>query len=282
MSDELPLLAGQGIGTRHEDDGLSYLPMPSDMQTFAIPILPEPEELGECPQTLALLERVQAALDTQRAGAPGQRIALDGLPERGITLLNQILGEGEVAIQIRGAYPAQIQETVLAGLWWIQCTNAEGQLRQQWLEVADIPALVLEHSFVEARWPVLESLPEGVLNGGPVLVELLEAASQQQMLPSELPHVVNLSLLPVSAADQQFLAEQLGEGPVLMLSRGYGNCRIASTATPSIWRVQYFNSTDQMILDTLEVTQIPQVACAAQEDLDDSAERLREMREALA
>lgn len=66
-----------------------------------------------------------------------------------------------------------------------------------------------------------------------------------------------------------------------MLSRGYGSCRIASTATPGIWRVQYFNSTDQLILDTLEVTTIPQVACAAQEDVEDSSERLREIRAVL-
>ncbi|MFD2838738.1 hydrogenase expression/formation C-terminal domain-containing protein [Azotobacter vinelandii] len=45
--------------------------------------------------------------------------------------------------------------------------------------------------------------------------------------------------------------------------------------------MQYFNSSDRLILDTLEVTGIPQVACAAQEDIDDSAERLREIREAL-
>ena len=66
-----------------------------------------------------------------------------------------------------------------------------------------------------------------------------------------------------------------------ILSRGYGNCRIASTKVNGLWRVQYFNSTDQLILDTLEITDIPAVACAATEDLQDSAERLTEIREVL-
>ena len=69
----------------------------------------------------------------------------------------------------------------------------------------------------------------------------------------------------------------MGAGGVMILSRGYGNCRITRTAAPNVWWVQYFNSDDALILNTLEVAQIPQVACAAQEDLADSAERLAEI-----
>ncbi|MGB0217246.1 MAG: hydrogenase expression/formation C-terminal domain-containing protein [Alteromonas oceani] len=45
--------------------------------------------------------------------------------------------------------------------------------------------------------------------------------------------------------------------------------------------MQYYNSTDQLILDTLEIVAIPAVACAAPEDLADSAVRLSEIRDAL-
>jgi len=71
----------------------------------------------------------------------------------------------------------------------------------------------------------------------------------------------------------------LGVGPVETLSRGYGDCNIASTAYPGIWWVRYTNSMGTPILDTLEVTEIPEVACAAQEDLDDSRQRFRELLE---
>lgn len=280
MSHDLPLLAGMGIGARHEDDGLSYMPMPSEMSTFAAPILPEPEVLEECPEALQVLVQVQAALDG-RQPEQSLSITLDDLSASGISLLQQILGEGEVAVQLRTAEPIQIQETLLAGLWWVRQLDSSGALKSQWLEVAGIPAVVSVHAFANARWLPVAALPEGLVNGGSVLVELLEAASQRQVQPEGEPHVVNLSLLPFSPEDHQFLSQQLGEGLALILSRGYGNCRIQSTATPGIWRVQYFNSTDQLILDTLEVTPMPEVACAAPEDLADSAERLREMREVL-
>ena len=73
----------------------------------------------------------------------------------------------------------------------------------------------------------------------------------------------------------------MGEGAVTMLSRGYGNCRITATAIPHVWRVQFFNSQDTLILDTFEVTTVPEVACAAPEDLADSAKRLVQVLEAI-
>jgi hydrogenase-1 operon protein HyaF len=66
---------------------------------------------------------------------------------------------------------------------------------------------------------------------------------------------------------------------VAILSRGYGDCRITSTAVPHIWWVRYHNSMGTLILNTLEVTDVPQVACAAPEDLKDSASRLGELLE---
>jgi hypothetical protein len=49
--------------------------------------------------------------------------------------------------------------------------------------------------------------------------------------------------------------------------------------TPHVSRVRYFNSSNKLILDTIEVVDIPQPACAAEEDIDDSAHRLAEMLE---
>lgn len=277
MTGEQPL---SGTGFQDGDDGLSYLAMPREMQTYLPPGLPEDDELAGCPEVLAVLARLQVLLACCLADGRRQRLALDGLSGPALTLLGQILGEGEVAIQIQDQPAISLQETVLAGVWWGQ-QPATGQ---QWLEVADIPGCVLQRAFATARWPLLEEsgLPDGLINARPVLAELLEAARQQAVGPQAMAHVVNLSLLPFSAEDLAFLQDRLGAGPVVLLSRGYGSCRISSTATPGIWWVQYFNSTDQLILDTLEVTAIPQVACAAREDLEDSAGRLQDIREALA
>lgn len=89
-------------------------------------------------------------------------------------------------------------------------------------------------------------------------------------------YVVNLTLLPVSDADLDTLYGWLGHREVSILSRGYGNCRITSTRLRNVWWVQYFSSMDALILNTIEITGMPEVALAAEEDFADSVERLRE------
>ena len=77
--------------------------------------------------------------------------------------------------------------------------------------------------------------------------------------------------------DLGYLHDKLGAGGTIILSRGYGNCRISSTGTRNVWWVQYFNSQDAIILNSIEVVDMPEVVHAAQEDIDDSAERLAEI-----
>ena len=62
-----------------------------------------------------------------------------------------------------------------------------------------------------------------------------------------------------------------------MISRGFGNCHVTSTGTRHAWRVQYFNSMQTLILNTLEIVELPEAAIAAPEDLVDSRERLAEL-----
>jgi hydrogenase-1 operon protein HyaF len=93
------------------------------------------------------------------------------------------------------------------------------------------------------------------------------------------PHVINLSLLPFSPEDASWLDARLGRGQVTFLSRGYGNCRVTATGIARVWWVQYFNSQDALILNTLEISDMPEVAQAAGEDLQDTSERLREVLE---
>ncbi|MEY9750963.1 hypothetical protein ABIF65_010337 [Bradyrhizobium japonicum] len=62
--------------------------------------------------------------------------------------------------------------------------------------------------------------------------------------------------------------------------RGYGACRVQATGTRNVWSVQFFNSTDNIILDTVEVGGVPIVALAADEDFQDSAGRVQEILEA--
>jgi hydrogenase-1 operon protein HyaF len=97
------------------------------------------------------------------------------------------------------------------------------------------------------------------------------------LLTGTAPHAINLSLLPHTEEDLALLDSHLGRGPVHILSRGYGNCRISSTATRHVWWVRYYNSQDTLILNSLEVADVPDVALASPEDLEDSAQRLAEI-----
>ena len=115
------------------------------------------------------------------------------------------------------------------------------------------------------------------MNAPTLLQELHD--QRQQWRPGMPAHLVNLSLLPLSLEDVGFMDQQLGTGRVLILSGGYGNCRITSTRVANTWRVVYYNSQDAMILNSVEVVDMPEVACAAHEDLVDSALRLEEVLE---
>jgi hydrogenase-1 operon protein HyaF len=119
------------------------------------------------------------------------------------------------------------------------------------------------------------ALPPNVQNA-PLLIEEVRDQSRRWRV-GQLPHVINLTLLPVSPEDIAFLDHHLGTGRVLVLSRGYGNCRISNTRLPHCWRVVYYNSMDKVILNTVEVVDMPEVAMAAPEDLQDSHDRLCEV-----
>lgn len=285
QNNDIPLM-NVPIGPGSQDEGdmvLDYMQMPSEMNTYDLPILPEADDLNQCPQAVAVMDKLQSMLKRYQIGEPTQLLRLDAMPDADLDMLNQILGEGEVSILIEGELTIRIQETVMAGVWRQRVTNAQGDLVAEVLEVADIPAILRENAFAATQQ--IDASPEAigkdVLNAPSILVELADVSASYVAGSLEGLHVINLSLLPFSPQDHTVLDAQLGYGGVTILSRGYGNCRISSTKVAGVWRVQYFNSTDQLILDTLEVTDIPAVACAAQEDLNDSYERLVEIREVL-
>lgn len=273
-----------GPGSQDEGDMvLDYMKMPSEMNTYDIPVLPESEDLQRCPEAVKVMDQLQQLLDNYEIGGITQSMKLDEMPERDLDMLNQLFGEGEVGIVITGEQEIRIQETVMAGVWRLRCLDANGDVVSETLEVADIPAAVRAYAFEgsQALNVRTDEMPESLLNAPSVLVEIADVSQTFNGVAPEQPHVINLSLLPFSPEDHSYLSEQTGTGAVTILSRGYGNCRITSTKVNGLWRVQYFNSTDQLILDTLEIIDVPAVACAAVEDLQDSAERLTEIREVL-
>lgn len=275
----MPFPAGPGSQPTEPDGAeLDCLPLPREMATYEPPRLPEPGEAQSHPQALELLERALLALKFYCAGDAPLELDLAGLSSADLELVEQTLGEGEVRILIAGRGDFDVYETRLAGVWRVRSGGAVGRDR---LEVADIPRIVRATAFTGAAPQVElpESVPDGVMNAPAVLVEL--NAQCQAWQPGELPHIVNLTLLPQTPEDLAYLDRCLGWGSVSIVSRGYGSCRIDATALVNCWWVRHFNSEDRPLLTTLEVVDVPAAALAAQEDIEDSASRLAEILEAL-
>lgn len=287
----LPLVP-LGPGSQPEEEVLDYMVMPSGMETYRPPALPERDEIVSLTGAHTALRGVLAALVRANQGLPTEAVSLAGLNEAERQLINQVLGEGEVSVRVKipqGEWV--IQESVFAGVWRVlerivpEGAQAEPFLRSDHIEVGRIPMEVLEAAqqidpgAARRRVRLLPTepgaWPEGVMNAPAVLSELQDHIHAWR--PGRAAHVVNMTLLPLSPADLAVIESTLGVGPIHMLSRGYGNCRISHTAMPLCWRVSYFNSQDALILDTVEVSDMPEVACAAPEDLADSHERLADM-----
>jgi hydrogenase-1 operon protein HyaF len=281
----IPLVA-LGAGSQSEDEQLDYLSMPKDMDTYRPPTLPEPEDMARCAAARETLHAVLALLDRAASGGPGGQVSLRALSASDRQLVNQVLGEGEASAIVqdedvdRPRLQTRIQESVFAGVWRLTTWDGEALLDDA-VEIGPVPALLRHVAAADVRpqAPWQGALPPGVQNAPLLVGEIRDHAALWR--PGQPPHVVNLTLLPVSPEDIAFLDHELGTGRVLLLSRGYGNCRITNTRLPNCWRVVYYNSMDTVILNTVEVVDMPEVAMAAPEDLRDSHTRLLDVADYL-
>jgi len=264
-----------GPGSHVEEEEMQTLNMPRDMRTFEMPRVPEADAaaLGAARDLLADL------LDRLNRWTPGQgnlRMELAEASPAALAIVNDMLGDGEVSIVISGARTLRVQESIFTGIWRIVELDGAGGLVADWVEAGPLPAAVVSAARAAARADLaLVEIPSGAMNSPALLHELRGQLAHRQS--GDRPHVINLTLFPLTAEDHQVLERALPVGSVAMISRGFGNCRITSTAVRDIWRVQYFNSMNTMILNTIEVVEVPEVALAAEEDLDDTRSRLAEL-----
>ena len=263
------------------EEAVEFMPMPREMTTFEMPRPPTPgpgADVEGARDVLQLfVEHLQRWL---QQGGELPALDLVGLPPATLKVINESLGEGEVAAIVdTGGDEVRVQETVFSGVWRQQHFSPDGQLLHDLLLGAPIPPLLQllaqeRSSSALRRLP----LPAGAMNVPALVHELQEAVlTSVELGAAAPPHVFNLTLLPLTPEDSGHLDALLDGGAVVILSRGFGNCRISSTAVRNVWRVQYFNNMQTLILNTLEITEMPEVAVAAQEDLAESAGRLAEL-----
>jgi hydrogenase-1 operon protein HyaF len=269
---------GPGSQPGEEDAELDFLPMPRDMNTFAMPRVPEKADPAALAASRDVLAGFLAALQAwdPDSGTPGPRVDMSGVSAATLEITNQMLGEGEVSIQIKGPRHCRIQESVFTGLWRCCEFDAQGRLVADWLEAGAVPGVALETASAGAAagLPAVD-WPAGAMNSPALVAEIASQLATRD--PAARAHVINLTLFPMTPDDHAVLERALPVGPVAMISRGFGNCHVTSTLTRGVWRVQYFNAMNTLILNTLEVVGVPEVALASGEDLADSRERLAEL-----
>ena len=267
--------SGFGPGSQPDPEGeLQYMPMPSGMRVYA-PHIPDAQDAEALAEAMAMLSDMAGACDSVARGGAAVSFDLATLSPSARRVMADALGQGEVSMKLRGLPAIMVQESVFAGVWMLL---AEGM---DLVEVAPVPTLAMTRAHLphSPAIGVLAARVPGLANAPAILAELVDKSQTRR--PGTMAHVVNLSLLPHSPEDLVWLSEALGEGAVTILSRGYGNCRVTSCAQAHVWKVQFFNSMDTLILDTYEVCEMPEVAIAAAEDLADSAIRIRDVIEAI-
>ncbi len=263
-----------------EEEELQYLEMPRGMNTFRMPVVPEraaAEALADARNRfaafLALLETWDPAVTPR-----GPRIDLAGVATPTLEVMNQMLGEGEVSIQIGGTRKFRIQESVFTGLWRVCALDDDGRLAGDWLEAGMLPGVAVEIARNMGQNALQRiDLPQGAMNSPALLAEI--GSQLATRTPGDAAHVINLTLFPMTPEDHVVLEQSLPVGPIAMISRGFGNCHVTSTGLTNAWRVQYFNNMNTLILNTIEIVDVPEVVLAAIEDLIDSRERLAELVE---
>ncbi|NEJ24602.1 hydrogenase expression/formation protein [Rhizobium leguminosarum] len=277
--------AGFWVAPEGEDAAMTVMPIGAEPPLRAgkvnfLATSSAEEMIRRCRHTAMLLPEIADALAVQKADKPGRLFDITDYPGDDRELITQTLGEGEVAgvAALPNGVTAQMQEAVMAGVWRIRFTDAEGRLIGDYVEVASIPAAVRQACSALPASISHGPAPAGAMNVMPVLTEVADRAARNR--DGDPTHVITFSLFPMSPEDMAFLQDTLGAGPVQLTSRGYGTCRIVATGARNVWSVQFYNAMDTIILDTLEICDIPSVAVAAEEDFRDSEMRLREIEEA--
>lgn len=262
-----------------EDREFDYMRMPG-AEPLHTPIPPQDAAPRALAAAAAVVEQLLEAMGRHRPGAPGgPSFSLKAMAPAALEALNDSLGQGEVSALVggrNGGSAWRAQETAFAGVWRVRKEDAGGAILEDLLEAGDLPSVVKDAASRVPAAPLdAAALPAGVMNAPAIVEELRHHA--RRVKPGAPAHVVNLSFMPLAPADHEGLDAVLGQGPVAILSRGFGNCQIDATNARGIWRVRYFNSMSTLILDTLEVVDFPESARACGEDYDDSIGRLRDL-----
>ena len=102
-------------------------------------------------------------------------------------------------------------------------------------------------------------------NAPPLLRELVELV--RRLLETGEPSAIDLSALPLTPADLDWLRGKLGNGEISVTLQASGESTLEETACPGVWWVTHHNEQGAVTSQFLEVTFVPELVKAHPQDV---------------
>ena len=112
-------------------------------------------------------------------------------------------------------------------------------------------------------------------NAPPLLRELAEQV--KRLLDTGEPSAIDLSALPLTPADLDWLHDKLGSGEIAVTLQANGESTLNETACPGIWWVTHRNEQGAVTSQFVEVAFVPELVKAHPQDVAIGLETLEFM-----
>ena len=109
-------------------------------------------------------------------------------------------------------------------------------------------------------------------NAPPLLRELLELL--RRLLDTGESAAIDLSALPLTPADLDWLRETLGKGEIAVTLQADGESTLDETACPGVWWVTHHNEKGTVTSQFIEVAFVPELVKAHPRDIEIGLEHL--------
>ena len=125
---------------------------------------------------------------------------------------------------------------------------------------------------IAVRVEATDGLPLNHSNATPIMHEILHA--MHRLLTQHESTILDLRAIPFGPGDEEQLLSQLGTGEIRIELNALGRSLITETAYSGVWLVDHRNADDQRIALQVEITPVPAILMAQNEDLQDAVRRL--------
>lgn len=122
--------------------------------------------------------------------------------------------------------------------------------------------------------PVVAVPADAGLTGNAAAVLREIAALLARLTDSGEGGAIDLTALPLTPADRDWLAAQLGRGEVEITLHTGGESTLQECAYPGVWWVRHHNEAGVLVSELIEVCHIPEIVPAHPADIKSGLERL--------